>query len=172
MAWDPLAQAPDTVRFIPFNLNMQPRFIVTVEFIDWKMVPEPHRDVSFWYLITSTAFMTGTVELSFPYSNPTMWSLRYSWSIPASLRASLVAQKAYLASSGMKTLTERGSSAFKSGSSTFPVRAERKPSSFLAASRHIPDFPLYNESLTSSSVVPIQEYIPIPVITTLFCIFQ
>ena len=30
----------------------------------------------FQKVIAATAFMTGTVELSFPYSNPTMWSLR------------------------------------------------------------------------------------------------
>ena len=34
IACDPLAQAPETVRFIPLNLKMHERFIVTVEFID------------------------------------------------------------------------------------------------------------------------------------------
>ena len=66
MAWEPLAQAPDTVRFIPFSLKIQSRFIVTVEFIDWKMAPLPQRVVSFFSLIVSTALTTGTVEESLP----------------------------------------------------------------------------------------------------------
>ena len=54
MAWEPLAQAPDTVRLIPLSLNMQSRFMVTVEFIDWNMAPEPHIVVSFFSRIMST----------------------------------------------------------------------------------------------------------------------
>ena len=45
---------------------MQPRFMVTVLFMDWKMAPEPHNVVSFFSRMISTAFTTGTVELSFP----------------------------------------------------------------------------------------------------------
>jgi len=66
MACEPLAQAPLTVRLMPFSLKMQPRFIVTVEFIDWKMAPLPQRVVSFFSRIVSTAFTLGTVDESFP----------------------------------------------------------------------------------------------------------
>ena len=66
MAWEPLAQAPETVRLMPLSLKMQPRFIVTVLFIDWKMAPEPQRVVSFFSRIISTELTTGTVELSLP----------------------------------------------------------------------------------------------------------
>ena len=40
------AQAADDVRLMPRNLNRQARFIVTVEFIDWNIAPEPHALVS------------------------------------------------------------------------------------------------------------------------------
>ncbi len=66
MAWEPLAHAAEIVRFIPLSLNMQSRFMVTVEFMDWKMAPEPQRVVSFFSRITSTAFTTGTAEESLP----------------------------------------------------------------------------------------------------------
>ena len=45
---------------------MQPRFIVTVLFMDWNMAPEPQSVVSFFSRMVSTAFTTGTVELSLP----------------------------------------------------------------------------------------------------------
>ena len=54
-----------------FSLKIQPRFMVTVEFIDWKMAPEPQSVVSFFSRMVSTAFTFGTVELSLPYSKPT-----------------------------------------------------------------------------------------------------
>ena len=37
MAWLPLAQAALTVKLMPRRRKMVVRFIVTVEFIDWKM---------------------------------------------------------------------------------------------------------------------------------------
>ena len=55
MAWEPLAQAADTVRFIPLRWNMHPRFMVTVEFIDWKMAPDPHIAVPFFSMIVRPA---------------------------------------------------------------------------------------------------------------------
>ena len=54
MAWEPLAQAADRVRFIPFRWNITPRFMVTVEFIDWKIAPEPQSMVSFFSMILAT----------------------------------------------------------------------------------------------------------------------
>ena len=52
--------------FIPLSLNMHPRFMVTVEFIDWKIAPEPHMVVSFSALIVSIDRTTGSAEESFP----------------------------------------------------------------------------------------------------------
>ena len=37
----------EIVRFLPLSLKMQSRLMVTVEFIDWKMAPDPHRVVFF-----------------------------------------------------------------------------------------------------------------------------
>ena len=49
MAWEPLAQAPEIVKFTPLSLKMTDRFIDTVEFIDWKIEPEPTRiDLNFF----------------------------------------------------------------------------------------------------------------------------
>ena len=66
MACEPLAQAPDTVRFIPFSLNMQSRFIVTVEFIDWKILPEPTIAVFRLARMMSIPSITGAALLSLP----------------------------------------------------------------------------------------------------------
>ena len=92
MAWDPLAQAPETVRLMPLRWKITPRFIVTVEFIDWKMAPEPHSIVSFFSTILEMDLYTASAVLSLPYSSPTSWLSRYSWSMPACFRASRVAQ--------------------------------------------------------------------------------
>ncbi len=66
MEWLPLAQAPETVRFIPLSLNMQERFIVTVEFMLLKIPPLPIRDVSPFSLMASTLATTGSALESFP----------------------------------------------------------------------------------------------------------
>src|SRR6187402_3471686 len=70
----------------------------------------------------------------------------------------------------MRCLLE--SNSFNSGGGTIPVKAERKPKSLRSGTSWIPDFPWYKDSFTSSSEVPIQEYIPIPVMTTLLSIFM
>jgi len=54
MAWEPLAQAPEMVRLMPFRRKMTLRFIDTVEFIDWKMAPEPQSIVSFFWRMVLT----------------------------------------------------------------------------------------------------------------------
>ena len=66
MAWEPLAQAALMVMLIPLSLKRHPRFIVTVEFIDWKMAPEPTRWVLFLLRIVSTLFTTASALLSLP----------------------------------------------------------------------------------------------------------
>ena len=66
MAWEPLAQAALTVILMPRSLNRQPKFIVTVEFIDWKMAPDPTMRVFFFSRIVSTLFTTASALLSLP----------------------------------------------------------------------------------------------------------
>ena len=63
MACEPEAQAPETVRFMPLSLKRQERFMVTVEFMDWKMAPDPTRVVSFFSLMMSTLLKTKDIFL-------------------------------------------------------------------------------------------------------------
>lgn len=71
MACEPLAQAPDMVKLIPFKWKITERFMVIVEFMDWKIEPEPTIAVFFLARMTSMASITGAALLSFPYNMPT-----------------------------------------------------------------------------------------------------
>ena len=66
MECEPLAQAALIVKFMPRNLKIVERFIVTEEFIALKIAPEPTRVVSFFSRILSTDSMTDFAVLSFP----------------------------------------------------------------------------------------------------------
>lgn len=66
MACELLAQAPETVKFTPFRLKITERFIETVEFIDWKMLPEPIMAVSFVWRTLSIPSTTAAALLSLP----------------------------------------------------------------------------------------------------------
>ena len=55
MACEPLAQAPDIVKLIPFRWKITERFMVMVEFMDWKIEPEPTNAVFFFSRIISIA---------------------------------------------------------------------------------------------------------------------
>ena len=55
---------------------MQARFMVTVEFMDWKIPPEPMRVVSFVSIMVCMLLYTGSALLSLPYSKPTSWESR------------------------------------------------------------------------------------------------
>jgi len=66
MECEPLAQAPLTVKLIPFNLRITPRFMVIVEFIDWNIDPEPIIMVFFFLRNVSAASITAVAELSLP----------------------------------------------------------------------------------------------------------
>ena len=91
MACEPLAQAPEMVKFTPLSLNMTDKFMETVEFMDWKIEPEPTRTVFFFSRIISTALIMGAVLLSFPNKTPTSFASRNASSMPAFLNASTVA---------------------------------------------------------------------------------
>ena len=54
------------VMLIPFSLKMVERFIVTVEFIDWKMAPEPCRVVSLVSNVCMCASITDFADESLP----------------------------------------------------------------------------------------------------------
>ena len=71
MACEPLAQAPDMVKLIPFKWKITERFMVIVEFMDWKIEPEPTIAVFFLARMTSMASITGAALLSFPYNMST-----------------------------------------------------------------------------------------------------
>ena len=88
IACEPLAQAPAIVKLTPLSLKMTDRFMVTVEFIDWKMEPEPTRAVFFFSRMMSTALMTAL--LSLPYKIPTSLASRKASSMPALRKASRV----------------------------------------------------------------------------------
>ena len=49
------AQAPDIVKLIPFRWKITERFMVMVEFMDWKIEPEPTNAVFFFSRIISIA---------------------------------------------------------------------------------------------------------------------
>ena len=63
---EPLAQAADAVRLIPFRWNSVARFIVTVEFIDWKMAPEPQAAVEPTWRNLSIATIVDSATESLP----------------------------------------------------------------------------------------------------------
>ncbi len=70
------------------------RFMFTVEFIDWKMSPEPSSSVSGRCTSIRSVSITGFDDESLPKMTPTsLWS-RYSSSMPACSKASLEAMKA------------------------------------------------------------------------------
>ena len=50
-----VAQAPDIVKLIPFRWKITERFMVMVEFMDWKIEPEPTNAVFFFSRIISIA---------------------------------------------------------------------------------------------------------------------
>ena len=81
------------------------RFIVTVEFIDWKMSPEPSSAVSCFSSMSFAASMTGFAEESLPKIIPTSFSSRNASSIPACSKACLVAMNENSASSDNPTLS-------------------------------------------------------------------
>src|SRR5690606_11121125 len=66
IACDPLAQAALMVILMPVMLNMVDKFMVTVEFIDLKMAPEPIKAVSFFSRTISVASIMALETLSFP----------------------------------------------------------------------------------------------------------
>ena len=76
MECEPLAQAALMVMLMPFRWKMVERFIVTVEFIDWKMAAEPTKVVSFFSKMVSCESMTALAEESLPNSTPTSFSSR------------------------------------------------------------------------------------------------
>ncbi|MNE74548.1 hypothetical protein D3C80_1706340 [compost metagenome] len=65
--------------------------MVTVEFIDLKIAPEPIRAVSFFSRTISVASMIALETLSFPYIMPTSCSSKKASSICAFFNASIVA---------------------------------------------------------------------------------
>ena len=63
---EPLAHAAEAVRLIPFRWNSVARFIVTVEFIDWKMAPEPQAAVEPNWRNLSMATIVASATESLP----------------------------------------------------------------------------------------------------------
>ena len=63
---EPEAQAADAVRLIPFRWNRQARFMVTVEFIDWKMAPLPQAAVEPNWRNLSRAIIVASATESLP----------------------------------------------------------------------------------------------------------
>ena len=55
---------------------MVERFIVTVEFIDWKMAADPTKVVSLFSIVTSCDSMTALADESLPNNTPTSFSSR------------------------------------------------------------------------------------------------
>lgn len=66
MACDRWRQAAESVRLMPRRLKITERFIVTVEFIDWKMLPEPTIAVFRLARMMSIPSITGAALLSLP----------------------------------------------------------------------------------------------------------
>ena len=124
MEWLPLAQAALTVKLMPRRWKMLLRFMFTVEFIDWKISPEPSRAESCFSFMMFAASMTGAADESLPKMMPTSFCTRKSSSMPACSKASFEAMNAYSASSDMPTRRRRCSSPFSCGRSTMPVSAD------------------------------------------------
>ena len=66
MACEPEAQAPEAVRLMPLRWNRQARFMVTVEFMDWKMAPLPQAAVSWNSRNLSSARIVASATESLP----------------------------------------------------------------------------------------------------------
>ena len=78
------------VMLIPFSRKMVERFIVTVEFMDWKIAAEPISVVSLFSTAISWEVITALADESLPNSTPTSFLARYSSSIPACFNAAKV----------------------------------------------------------------------------------
>jgi hypothetical protein len=72
-------------------LKIVERFIVTVEFIDLKIAPEPIKAESFFSRIISVDSTTALDTLSLPYIIPISFSSKKASSISAFFKASMVA---------------------------------------------------------------------------------
>ena len=88
MACEPLAQAALTVKLMPRRWKIVLRFIVTVEFIDWKISPDPSIAESCFSSMMRAASTTGRAEESLPKMMPTSSSSSISAVIPAFSNAS------------------------------------------------------------------------------------
>ena len=66
----------EIVVLMPFRWKMVERFIVTVEFIDWKMAAEPTKVVSFFSNMVSCESMTALADESLPNSTPTSLAIK------------------------------------------------------------------------------------------------
>ena len=73
MEWEPLAQAALTVKLMPLRRKMVLRFMFTVEFIDWKISPDPSIAESCLLSIILAASITGLADESLPKRIPTSW---------------------------------------------------------------------------------------------------
>ena len=91
MECEPLAQAALTVKFTPRRPKMVLRFMLTVEFIDWKMSADPSSAESCFSFMIWAASITGLADESLPKMIPTSFSRRYSGVTAASSNASLAA---------------------------------------------------------------------------------
>ena len=87
MEWLPLAHAELTVKLTPRRWNMVLRFMFTVEFIDWKMMPYPSIAESCFSSMIFDASMTGLADESLPKMQPTSFCCKYSSVMPAWLNA-------------------------------------------------------------------------------------
>ncbi len=76
MECEPLAHAALTVKLMPLRLKIVLRFMLTVEFIDWNIYPEPISAESCFSLIISAASITGLADESLPNMIPTSCSRR------------------------------------------------------------------------------------------------
>jgi hypothetical protein len=66
MLCEPDAQAAEAVRLMPFRWNRHARFMVTVEFMDWKMAPLPQAAVEPNSRNLSSAFIVASATESLP----------------------------------------------------------------------------------------------------------
>ena len=167
MEWLPLAHALLTEKLTPRSRKMALRFILTVEFMAWKMYPDPRSWVSCFSAMMLAASMTGFAEESFPKMIPTSFSSRNGWSMCACSKASLAAMKAYSPSSGSPMRSLRCRIPLSTGGDTIPVSADWYPYSILFGSMPMPLFPSRRDCATVSLSVPRQDQMPMPVMTTL-----
>ena len=71
MACEPLAQAALSVKLTPRRWNMVLMFMFTVEFMDWKIRPDPSIAVSLYSSMIRLVSMTGLADESLPNITPT-----------------------------------------------------------------------------------------------------